>query len=248
MFRLVRTLLVGILSASLAVIYQNDIAAFVGRAPITVQITVGPWFPLPQSADANRSFTAADEENITSFAQGTEHNFARLIISNNTGKTIDSAYVRINESDDLDLYHAVILKKQNKQVGRSVVLEAEKTIDIGPLPAAEATTVYLWSDRSFSWPYDAEDIEVLTSDESASTTVTKVEASSDEIALGTSTETIAWVFVFLLIGLCAALLYALNHGFKFSKALLKDDDYYLGERMRFESDPKKYSVPDKLPE
>jgi hypothetical protein len=249
MFRLIGALLVGILSASLAVIYQNDIAAFLGRAPITVQIIAGPWYPIPQALAGDKSFSDADRDHISSFASSKDSNFARLTISNNTGKDISHAYIKVRGDSDPELwkYYAVAIKDRGSTKERDILPDARETIDIGDLPAAQDTVVYLWSNRGFSWPYNASDIEILTTDGTATPSTTKVEATSGELFLGISTETIAWTFVFLLIALFALLLFALNHGFSFAKAMLKDEDYYLSERVRYEGSPEKYSVPEKLP-
>jgi hypothetical protein len=248
MIKFVGTLLLGILSASLAVIYQNDIAAFLGRAPVTVRVTAGGWYPHPETRRTDKSFSDADELHIGSYAQPKESNFARLTISNNTGRDIPNSVIKVgDENTDIWKYDAVVLTKEKGKLVRTVVEDATDRIEVGALPAAQDTIVYLWSNRGFSYPYGISDIEVLTTDGRVPRTVANIEGTSANLVFGVSTETVAWVFVFVLLALCVLLLFVVSHGFSFAKSLLKDEDYYLSERVRFDSSPETYSVPDTLP-
>lgn len=248
MFKFISTLLIGILSASLAVIYQNDIATLLGRAPVTAQVTAGGWYPHPQELGGGKNFTEIDEANIGSFSNQKESNFARIIVSNNTGRDIANSFIKIGDSDsDVWKFDAVILRKNKDKTDRFLIKNANDKIDVGALPAAQDTTIYLWSNRGFSYPFGLSDIEILTSDGRVKKSIVNIKGDSDDLVLGISTETIAWIFVFVLLLLCVLLLFLLHHGFSFSKALLKDEDYYLSERIRFDSSPDKYSVPDTLP-
>jgi hypothetical protein len=248
MLKLIGALLVGILSTSLAVIYQNNIAAFLGRAPVTVQMTASGWYPLPQKLAGDKSYSDADNANIASFGDPKQSNFARITISNNTGREIPNAYIKIADNDpNIWKSNVVVLKEESGKLERDIIENASDVIDIGPLPAAKDTTAYLWSGRGFGSPFDISDVEILTTDGTLPQTITRLQGDSDDLFLGISTETIAWSFVFILVAICLLLLFLFAHGFSFSKALLKDEDYYLAERIRFDANPAKYSVPDKLP-
>ncbi len=219
-----------------------------GRAPVSVRVVAGGWYPHSQSDDQKSSFTSLDEEHIVSYSGDMESNFARITISNDTGRDIPNTVIKVGDNEtDLWNYDAVVLRKENDKIIRQVVGNATDKVDVGLLPAAQYTIVYLWSTRGFSYPYDLSDIQVMTTDGRVSKTIAEIKGSSEEVFLGISTETIAWVFMFTLVGICVFLLWALNYSFSFAKSLLKSEDYYLSERIRFDSNPEKYSIPDSLP-
>lgn len=128
-----------------------------------------------------------------------------------------------------------------------MVENATGKIALGTIPPADNTTAYVWSNRTFGFPFGFDDISVVTADGNVPMSITRLNATSDSVVFGFSTENFAWLFVFLMIGLSGLLLFALNHSFNFVKRMLADEDYYLDERVRFEGNPEKYSVPDSLP-
>lgn len=246
MLKLLGGLLIGIFSASLAVIYQNDIAAMLGRAPITAEITAGAWYPHFQTLDEKNRFSVKDAENIERFSDSSDTHFARFVIKNNTGRKIDNAFIKIGNAEWAN-FDAVVLTNSGSKSERTMISNASGKIELGSVPPADNVTAYIWSNRTYGYPFGFEDVSVVTSDGLVPTSVTRFEADSGSVLYGISTETFAWAFVFILLIIAAILSFIVAHSFSFIKCLFLSEDYYLDERLRFEVDPEKYSVPDSLP-
>jgi len=246
LLKLIGTLLVGILSAALATIYHDDIAAFLGRAPVTAEITVGPWFPHFDASKPDDIFDDRDEKSIRLYTDDDDLNFARIVIKNTSGKEIENAFVRINEPDWAD-FDALIITEDEKKIYRTGVPEVESKIALGKIPPADKLIVYLWSNAGFGYPYADDSFSIVTSDGSVPTTKKTFISEEQSSIFGISSETIAWIFVFGLLIIGGILVYSASHAFSFAKSLLKDDDYFLDQKERFEREPNKFSVPDSLP-
>jgi hypothetical protein len=245
LFRIFTTALVGILSAALAVIFQNDIAAFFGRAPITAEITAGAWYPLP-SEDSKNPYDKAATDAIRSYSDPSEVKFARIVIRNNTGKKAEDVYLKV-DAEWAD-YDAVILRDAGGgKLERTIILGADNNIGVGEIPPADDTVVYLWSNRTFGYPFGFDEIYLVDGSGGVPTKIAQFEGATGEFVFGLSTETVAWVLVFIAVIIAFIILIILSHWASYVKALMKNEDYYLSERQRHDASPEKFTAPEKLP-
>lgn len=242
--------ILGLFSASLAVIYQNEIAGFFGRAPITAKVDIGPWYPF-YAREGGPHYSKQDDEAIGEISDPRELSFARVHIKNRSASKIDSVIFSV---DDVNLessspyhFHAVVLRGGGKTASRSFYDDASHNINFGSLEAAQSLTAYVWSNRTFSYPHDPSDIVILTSNGNAVTSANRYSGDVGSFIFDVETEFIAWVIVFVTLFISFLTYFYANHFFNFIKLVLKDDDYYLSEKIRYEEDPQKYIVPESLP-
>lgn len=237
-------LLIGIFSASLAVIFQNDIAAMFGRAPIVAEISVGPWYPHFDSTNPNL-YSQSDEKLINQFSDPEEVKFLRLRIINKSGVAISHVYLT-SEEKWAD-FNAVIVKDGEGSVIRKGHVGIKKKIDFGEIDAASEIIVYIWRDFTLGYPFDLDGIKIVTSNGQIPTSVNRISGDGTSYVFGIHTETMAWIFVIVCFAIGLVLIIILSHQSEFIKFLFKSDDYYLEQREIFEADPEKYQMPGTLP-
>lgn len=244
MLRLFGTLLVGILSASLAVIFQNDIAAFFGRAPITAHVTVGAWYPYHLDDDG-KLFRREIPGEQSPFIDDEDLNFARIVLRNRTGSEIPQVYIT-DDADWSDL-RAVVVRQDGENLETSAAKMSGQRLLVGGIAPASKTTIYVWSRRTFSWPFNLDDIQIVATNGDVPISVTRLSGSNGSFVFGWHTETLAWAIAFILFVMAIILLVYATHYAGYFAALLRDEDYYLSERIRFEQDPAKFSAPGSFP-
>ncbi|HTM95375.1 MAG TPA: hypothetical protein VL100_06120, partial [Croceibacterium sp.] len=242
------TILAGILSASLGIIFQDDIAALFGRAPVIAQFEVGPWYPLFDRSH-KLAYSEDDENAARQFGSIDDQNFLRARISNNSGQPIERVILSIDdpELDKYDFYEFDAVVETGRESDKKVtkIRDAGRTINLGPLAPASTMMVYLWGNRTFGYPYSSNDILLMTERGHVPTYESRYSVFKQNAVLGAYPSTWAWISFFLISAFLLVVIFMLDHAIKSIRSFMKNDDFYLSERVKFENDPKKYIYPEK---
>jgi hypothetical protein len=248
--KFIGTLFVGILSAALAVIFQNDIAAFFGRAPITAEVTLGSWYPHADSTDKRTLYDLKDENAVRNYADPEDINFARIRVQNKSGKDIPHIYFVSDPSwgkTNWMKYDAVVVREVDGKTVRSSHPEVKGRIDLGDVPAASSIVAYIWSNRTFGYPFGMEDVTLVSTDGEIVTSTNRLSGDATSFVFGVHTEYVAWGLLVITLVAGGVLIWGVYHQWSFVKALFASEDYYLEQRQRYDADPAKFVMPDSVP-
>ncbi len=228
--------------AVFGVIFQEDIAAALGKAPITAEIDVGIWGPYPGSnCPPKASIICSNTTNMS------DTYVAKIAIINHSGKPIKNLTIA-NFADYGDFDYIVVSDKTQNISERKGF--GVKRFNVGTIEGAQTIKMYAWSNLIFLNSYSMGYFSITSEYGKIPLTIKRHVSESDLNIFGLDSETILIIAIFSL-SLIVALVFIVNSYYElYIKSLLIDDDFFLEEKVRFESDiPKEFtasSVPENI--
>ncbi len=245
LLKAVITLVVGILSASLAIVFQNDIASALGRAPISAETTVGAWYPMFDDTNKNKIFNKSDDKAANEYSDEEDVKFIRINIKNNSGKKLDDVYITCDSS--WVTFKGLTIRQNGENLQRDVIMTPSRRMNLGPMEPATVLTAYIWSNRTFSYPFNFGDISIISVDGKMPNYIYRLKLGNSGDLEGGFFGYLPWIIVGLVFLLVFTLIWAAIKQWTFIRALLKSEDYYLDQRQIFDEAPDSFVMPKQIP-
>ncbi len=250
--RTLTALFIGIASAALGVIFQDDIASIIGRAPVSAALEYGPWHPLPVLEEtSSRTVIGSQADQVINYVDDRKYKFARMNVKNNTGEEIKRAIVRIETSyREFDWDNFIVSYDRSpgvEKLSENGFSIGKQRVDIGPIPPASTKTVYLWFDQpfdNFNYPYSIYKITVTTELGNAPIDFGVSGNSIRDLDEDAISKFLWWAILFLVLSVVIFLIIAIYKHFVFIRALLSSDDFYLEQKIQYDGFPKTYAISD----
>jgi hypothetical protein len=240
LFRTALTLFVGVLSAALAVIFQDDIAYRLGRSPVVALVEPGPWHPYPSKGGEPSEYTPRDRDARSRYGDDERSGFARIRIRNQSGRSISNAVIVLDS--EFAAFDAALVR-QTPQGARDVFISRTNRIEVGAIPAADSRTIYVWNSRTFGYPFFLDDISIYTEHGAVPIRYSTHAISKDGYRFLGISETV-WMWTFIIALIIVVLIISIVAVFweRVARAFLKSEDFYLEQKVKFDTDPQKYTL------
>lgn len=218
-------------AAALAVVFQADIAAFFGRAPVVVSGEIVDWKPYPATVCAdNRGKNCVDP------TRADDTKMLQLRIKNRSGEDLENIIIHTEFSfGDFDVYIASGEKSLSKRS-----LFKVRRAELGKLKAADEMIVYAWSENTFE-RFSTDQLYVTTKFGTMPLAFRNLTDDEDTFP-SVDTDTILWILFAIALFTSGIVIIVATTFENFTKGLLVDEDYYLQEKIKFDQNPKKYVI------
>jgi hypothetical protein len=242
---LISGLFITVIGSLIVVIYQDQVRNTFSPERVFIDVFTGPWYPYgvldktfrPPGTNFNLEDHARfGEDGLANLYPDNEDFFARIIIQNNTGQDVTGAKIDFRGIGTAD---AAIVPTE--LIEAPIFTAAAKVLDLGKIGPGDKKIVYIWTRTDLSSTYRLDDIKFYSS--RGVQTLNRHHYNRDsfnEGIWGTIDSSFNWILggsacLFGLFSLIVAAAYS-----QYLSKLLKDDNFYLTEKVRYDADPKKF--------
>lgn len=225
---------------ALGAVFQEPLRDAFTNDRLRATFITGPWVPYP-SDDGQLDYPPALAFPERAQDLMTKNNiFAAVHISNDGRAEVENASMKFGDLFTPDVY----VPPSGKRPGQ--YLPAAQSLQIPTLKPGEEVRLYFWKNNDLPWSYYFGDIKSYSSEGPFRLSVAhgNEQGSLDR---GTWLDWLDDATYIVGVLLLIMLVFVLTSLESYYRQLLGDEDFYLDERVRFESDAKKFVPGSKAP-
>lgn len=256
-WRGVGTLLVGIVIGVVVVAAEDRVKSFFAERPVHAEFYPSAWHPYPNSRTSDPvlllSGSGLGRYEIEKLTTGTDPNFAKIEIINRGHKVATNLrFQNMDQRDDgspLLPPHLLVVSGGTNPT-RAFYDEATD-VPVPDIEPGASATLYMWRITDLSSEYLMDDFRIISETGVVPTTLHRYDDQESRrynepgwyklIDEGIPFLLVGLLILLSVVGIGGAALYE-----AYTKKLLSDDLLYLGEKVRYDADPKKFEIDTNL--